>query len=94
MLNNQTSINLAYAYWNKQMQHLCFINMFQMFHLYNMKCSWIHDGSYAHDLQMLNVCVTPGCYRECIDRGERTVGDEGGEPVEASVNWWDTINAE
>jgi hypothetical protein len=23
----------------------------------------MHDGAYAHDLQMLNACVTPGCYR-------------------------------
>jgi hypothetical protein len=23
----------------------------------------MHDGAYAHDLQTLNACVTPGCYR-------------------------------
>jgi hypothetical protein len=46
----------------------------------------MHDGAYAHDLQMLNTCVTPGCYRECINRGERAVDDKGGERAEASVN--------
>jgi hypothetical protein len=27
-----------------------------------LPCSWMHDGAYVHDLQMLNACVTPGCY--------------------------------
>jgi hypothetical protein len=32
------------------------------FSYYCMPCSWMHDGAYVHDVQMLNACVTPGCY--------------------------------
>jgi hypothetical protein len=33
----------------------------------------MHDNAYAHDLQVLNACVTPGCYTRDsarIDHGE------------------------
>jgi hypothetical protein len=26
----------------------------------------MHDGAYDHDLQMLNVRVTPGCYKNIL----------------------------
>ena len=56
---------------NKCMQHSCFTSMFHMFRsmvsviIYMIRHVWLgclmmHN---MHDLQCLNACITPGCYK-------------------------------
>ena len=28
-----------------------------------MSCLWMHNNDHAHDLQNVNACLTPRCYR-------------------------------
>ena len=39
-----------------------------------MSCLWMHNNDYAHDLQNVNACLTPRCYKH---------GQACGQPAQA-----------
>jgi hypothetical protein len=51
-----------------------------------MPCSWMHDGAYVHDLQMLNACVTAGCYTQNTGSYSCEVGRVALIPLKRSVS--------